>query len=427
MKAAYMVGIASLLMIAGCSSSDSTSETNRSESTTSLENTFKVVDTNQLTCFDSTGVEISCTGSGQDGAYQHNMPSYLDNQDGTITDTITGLMWQQTADINGDGTISDDGDKMTQSEAQAYCSNLSLAGYDDWRLPDIKTLYSLMDFQGTDPSGFTGTDTSLLTPFVDTEFFGFDYSDGVRIIDVQYATTTFYVANDSMLFGLNLADGRIKGYGTTLRGSDKTFNVRCVRGNENYGINNFIDNGDLTISDKATNLMWSKNDNGEGVKWDDAISYCENSVLGGYTDWRLPNAKELHSIVDYSRSPDTTNSPAINALFNSTAITNEAGESDFGFYWSSTTHKTYGGDGSAAVYVSFGRAMGYENNAWADVHGAGAQRSDPKDISTVTIGGIGDDAYNQITDANGNTAITHGPQGDVLRGLNFARCVRDMD
>jgi len=77
--------------------------------------------------------------------------------------------------------------------------------------------------------------------------------------------------------------------------------------------------------------------------------------------------------------------------------------------------------------VSFGRAMGYENNAWADVHGAGAQRSDPKDISTVTIGGTGDDAYNSITDANGNSAITHGPQGDVLRGLNFTRCVRSMD
>ena len=40
---------------------------------------------------------------------------------------------------------------------------------------------------------------------------------------------------------------------------------------------------------------------------------------------------------------------------------------------------------------------------------------------------MGDDAFNVVTDANGNSAITHGPQGDVLRGLNFARCVRNTN
>lgn len=415
-----LVGIAVISILTGCGSSSIavSGEDNYVLDTSTLEDTFQIVGTNQVECFDALGVEVTCDSSGQDGGYIQNTSSYVDNADGTITDNITGLMWQKTADINGDGSITDD-DKMTYEEADEYCSDLSLAGNNDWRLPDIKTIYSIMSFTGTDPSGFTGTDTSVLTPFVDTDYFEFDYSDGNRIIDVQYATTSSYVGNTSQLFGLNLADGRIKGYELNFFGEDKTFNVRCVRGNEYYGKNNYVDNNDSTITDKATNLMWHQDDNGASIDWNGAIAYCESSELAGYTDWKLPDAKELHSIVDYSRSPDTTNSPAIDEIFNSTGIINEAGDDDFGFYWSSTTHETYSGSGAAAVYISFGRAMGYEDNTWSDVHGAGAQRSDPKDISTVVIGGTGDDAYNSIIDENGNSAITHGPQGDVLRGLNL--------
>ena len=431
-KELLSLAVATLLL--GCGSSDSSisADTTSNESdgvvtsVTTQVDKFSVVDTNQVKCFDSMGAITTCANSGQDAEYSKNAPSYTDNADETITDNVTSLTWQKTADINGNGSITDD-DKMTQAVAESYCSILELGGHSDWRLPDIKTIYSIMDFSGTDPSGFTGTDTSGLTPFVDTNYFGFDYSDGARIIDVQYATTSFYVANTSMLFGLNLADGRIKGYGLTLFGQDKTFNVRCVRGEEEYGKNNYTDNNDSTITDNATNLMWQQNDNAVAVNWDGTISYCENLALAGHDDWKLPDAKELHSVVDYSRSPDTTSSPAINAIFNSTGITNEAGTSDFGAYWSSTTHETFDNNGSFAVYVSFGRAMGYENSAWSDVHGAGAQRSDPKDISLVTAGGAGDDAYNVVTDANGNSAITHGPQGDVLRGLNFARCVRNTN
>ena len=96
----------------------------------------------------------------------------------------------------------------------------------------------------------------------------------------------------------------------------------------------------------------------------------------GHGDWRLPSAKELQSIVDYRRSPDTTRSAAIDPLFTCTQITNEAGQADYPFYWTATTHGT--AIGRAAVYVSFGRALGYMGQEWQDVHGAGAQRSDPK-------------------------------------------------
>ncbi|MEA2029129.1 MAG: DUF1566 domain-containing protein [Campylobacterota bacterium] len=380
--------------------------------------TYPVVDTNQLNCYSSSGSSVSCSSSGQDGAYSANQPSYTNNGDGTVTDNVTSLVWQQSPDTTGDGVI-DASDKLTQSAAVSYCANLTLGGQSDWRLPDIKTLYSLMDFSGEDPSGYSGTDTSTLEPFIDDATFFFGYGDtdaGERVIDAQWATMSIYVYTvmngSEAMFGLNLADGRIKGYPT----SNKNYYVQCVRGNESYAQNSLVDNGNETISDSATGLMWQKSDNGNSVDWDSAISYCENLSLANHSDWRLPNAKELHSIVDYTRSPDTTASAALSSLFSVTAITNEEGVRDYGFYWSSTTHKNMQ-NGANGVYVSFGRALGYMNNTWMDVHGAGAQRSDPKDVDSLNTNQGG------YTIVDG--AITHGPQGDVVRGKNLVRCVRD--
>ena len=97
-------------------------------------------------------------------------------------------------------------------------------------------------------------------------------------------------------------------------------------------------------------------------------------------------------------------------LFNVTAITNEAGQTDYPAYWSSTTHANWTtNSGTFGVYVAFGRAMGYMNDTWIDVHGAGAQRSDPKS---------GDPA---------DWPTGHGPQGDAIRIYNYVRLVRDAD
>jgi len=69
---------------------------------------------------------------------------YTDNNDGTVTDAGTGLMWQKaTADTDGDGDI-DESDKLTWTKALSYCENLTLGGHSDWRLPDIKELESIM-------------------------------------------------------------------------------------------------------------------------------------------------------------------------------------------------------------------------------------------------------------------------------------------
>ena len=121
-------------------------------------------------------------------------------------------------------------------------------------------------------------------------------------------------------------DGRIKGY-PTLTG--KTYYAYYCRGNTAYGVNDFLDNGKGTITDAATGLMWAQADSGVGMDWQAALAYAETNVLAGYADWRLPNAKELQSIVDYSRSPGATSSAALDPLFSATPIVNMAGEADY--------------------------------------------------------------------------------------------------
>ncbi len=375
--------------------------------------TYTIVGTNQSLYFDNfQEIGTPSVGEafyGQDANYGGLAQNYQDNEDGTITDLNTGLMWQQ-----------DPGEKLTYDDAVKGVEAFELAGYTDWRLPNIKELYSLMQFNGTDPSEYDASTTEGIVPFINDEYFIFNYGnpdDGDRLIDSQYATTSIDVGDSNfgggnLMFGVNFADGRIKGYPTGPKpgsSTGKLFCVMYVRGNVEYAKNDFVDHEDGTISDKATGLMWMQNDNAEGLNWEDALAYAEAMEFAGYTDWRLPNAKELQSIVDYSRAPGATGSAAIDPLFNATEVTNEGGEKDYAYYWSSTTHMNHKNGGRNAVYFSFGRALGYFNNAWMDVHGAGAQRSDPK------VGNAEDYPYG------------HGPQGDAIRINNLVRLVRNIE
>ena len=381
---------------------------------------YPIVDSGQERCYDNRKeIEYPRTGKvyyGQDAQYKGNAPQYKDNGDGTVTDLITGLMWQKKP-----------GNKRTFKEAVKGASKCRTGGHKDWRLPTIKEQYSLILFSGMDPDP-RDTDTSGLQPFIDTEYFDFKYGEtnnSERIIDSQYATSTKYVhktmRGDETLFGVNFADGRIKGYPIKdPRGKgDKKYYVQYVRNNKNYGGNLFVENHDGTITDEATGLTWMKMDSGHlkagkekdgKLNWEEALEWAEDLKYAKKSDWRLPNAKELQSIVDYSRSPATTNSAAIDKMFKVSKI-KEDGKPDFPYYWTGTTHAK-GGSGSAAVYICFGKGFGWMTDRRSgkktllDVHGAGCQRSDPKsgDPSRYPHG--------------------RGPQGDVLRINNFVRCVR---
>jgi len=373
---------------------------------------YAIVDTGQVRCYsDHSEIAYPKPGQafyGQDAQYVANPPQYKDNGDGTVSDLVTGLMWQK-----------DPGEKKTFRQAVAGASKCRLGGHDDWRLPTIKELYSLILFSGTDPDP-RSTNIAQQKPFIDTDAFVFKYGDarrGERIIDSQYATCTKYVSTtmgrNPTVFGVNFADGRIKGYPIgAIRGRhEKTYYVMYVRGNPAYGRNDFHDNGDGTITDRATGLVWQEADSGKGMNWQEALAYAEGLTLAGHSDWRLPSVKELQSIVDYTRSPDTTRSAAIDPIFRVTTIRNEGGKPDAPCYWSSTTHASLT-RASTAAYVAFGRALGWMRSRRSgqytlmDVHGAGSQRSDPK---------VGDPSQ---------FPRGRGPQGDVIRIYNHVRCVR---
>ncbi len=392
-----------------------TDTTGNGGETDTTELTYKIVSTGQTKYFNNNSeINAPSVGDnfyGQDASYESLTFSYTNNGDGTITDNNTGLMWQKTPEV------------MTHTEATNKLSSFSLANHTDWRLPTVKELYSLINFSGKDVSGQDeNSDTSNFTAFIDVNYFDFEYScNGDRLIDSQYLSSTFYKSTtmngDETIFGVNFADGRIKGYPKQSKSIENDFTVMYVRGAENYGGNNFDNNDNGTITDNATDLMWMQDDNGyfdlSGMTWQEALNWAENLDYAGYSDWRLPNAKELHSIVDYTRTPDTTNSATINSLFNCSKITVADGTKNYPFYWSSTTHENEV-NGSSAVYFAFGEALGFMENRQTgilellDVHGAGAQRSDPKK---------GDpDNYSE----------GHGPQGDVVRIYNYVRLVRDV-
>ena len=375
---------------------------------------YPIVDTNETTYYSNDAIiDAPAIGEdfyGQDATYSGTQPSYTDNGDGTITDNVTGLIWQQ-----------DPGDKMDWETAVNGLDEFNeeaLGGRSDWRIPTIKELYSLVDY-----SGNTGTSSDESTPYLDTDYFAFEYGDAAgepRFIDSQMLTSTIYdsttLGGNTTVFGYNFADGRIKGYEIT-----KDFYCYHVTGSTTYGQNLYTDNGDETITDEATGLMWMQNDSGyyeagsnsDGtMDWEEALAWAEDATYAGYDDWRLPNVKELQSIVDYTKSPTTTDSPAIDDLFYCTPIINYFGDDDYGFYWSGTTHNDLSASDTeygAACYVVFGNGMGYMDGEKVDAHGSGSQRSDPKVGSR--------DDY--------PTADEDAPQGDEQRVFNMVRLVRD--
>ena len=382
----------------------------------SFAQTYRLADTGQTAFFDNRGrIAEPSPGDpfyGQDAQYTRNPPSYRDNGDGTVSDLLTGLVWQKAYFV------------LTYDEAIKKAKTFSLAGKKDWRLPSIKEVYSLALFSGVDASS---RDMSIVPPdaraFIDGVF-DFEYgANGERRIDTQILSSTKYrgstMGKQKTVFGFNAADGRIKGYPVSdpRTRSGKKFTVRFVRGKKNYDRNLFQDNGDGTISDLATGLMWAKEDSSFGMDWQSALDWVQkmnSAVHLGYGDWRLPNAKEMQSIVDYDRSPQSTNSPAISPLFSVSAISDESGNTNYPFFWTSTTHESSRG-GFDAVYICFGDAFGYFKPPGSsikpmlmDVHGAGAQRSDPKAGSTADF------------------PVGRGPQGDVIRIDNFVRIVRNI-
>lgn len=421
------------------------------ETSTPSDLTYPVIDTMQSDCYDLEGEVIECNSVlgllGQDAEYTTTEPSYTKSDDNNdydtvVTDNITGLMWEYK---NSDSQYNFD-------PAIEYCEAQTTGGYDDWRMPNLKELYSLANFNGVLDISYdedTGTfDTSSAVPYLDTDYFDFEYVNFPGPFATQNWSSSEYDINlvgghpdetesdagYAAAFGFNFADGHIKAYGT--EDDQPGLFVRCVRSDdEDYAVNNFeLDNSaddedDWIVIDNATGLMWQHSDGGETYSWAGAMAHCEALDLGDYDDWRLPDNKELQGIVDY----DATETPAIDTEYFSATFNEDYGTpgiysddgGDYGWYWTSTTIGDFPENGS---YIAFGRAYSTANGdagagfyygdledpaaalaiaTYYDFHGAGAQRSDPKDPTLVNDGtGCSDYAC------------------DEERGYNYARCVR---
>jgi len=337
---------------------------------------YPIVGTGQHSFWDNEGVEISQPMQGesfygQDAEFAQTNSVYTESSDGlTVKDEVTSLTWQKSHDTG----------IYYWAATQRIVDSLNkqnYGGYNDWRLPTIKELYSLWN-------------ASTGWPYIDTDYFTINYSNEEDLSHAIFWSSDKYtgVMGDTsentlgaeLAFGVNFGTGHIKAYNIS---AGPKHLVRAVRGNLSYGVNLFQNNGDSTISDLATGLMWQQSDSGSGMNWEQALQWVQEKNAEnylGYNDWRLPNAKELQSLVDYTHSPGATDpanvGPAIDPLFSCTGITNDGGKADYPYYWTnSSAISQANGIYDNAWYVAFGRA---EDGNGEDLHGAGAVRFDAK-------------------------------------------------
>ncbi len=232
-----------------------------------------------------------------------NLTYERDNTNEIVFDYKNNIVWQ-------DNLVEDK--HFTFNEAQEYCNNLELNNYKDWRIPSIKELESIIDYNKNTPA-IKGVFKNTLTymkivtnensvnpfPFYwsSTYSHAIDYSTVERKKDYLYSTVSY----------LNGESGNSFHY-------EKNY-IRCVS------------NLNISHEDKAKKLIWQ--DTYEvsefNLDWKEANKYCNELNLNGYNNWRLPTIKELVNIFDRTKY-----NPAINNKFKFV--------NTHGYYWSSTSY-----------------------------------------------------------------------------------------
>lgn len=256
--------------------------------------------------------------TGDDGYYTFGQDrNYIDNADGTVTDTMLNLIWQNNYSDNKGYAANSNVPSLDYNTAVEYCSNIDLAGLKSWRLPSMRELASLIDYS-----------IALPNPFIDPVFITTKANGGM------YWTGTIYAPNTTKAWFV-----RFIHYGVNRRPKSNSYSVRCVSDDSHKKVNNTIPNG-------KTDLIWQDNysDNGGRIKmasWNNAISYCNNLNALGYDDWRLPNINELVSITDIAKGtePKTGGGKerAINTSFDHSLFSYLKKSP---WFWSSTTNAT---------------------------------------------------------------------------------------
>lgn len=247
---------------------------------------------------------------GEDGDLQPGAeltdPRFVDNGDETVTDTLTGLIWTKTPLYYGGSYAVD---WMT---ALSYLQASTIAGYSDWRMPNINELQSLFDYFGK--TGIKRNDGGLFTmPYSSYYWSSTKYKKNssyiyalhpaygtFSLLSQTYYTGSYYVGNK---YGVWPVRGTCTGAVHLAKTGMDTgyYSLTDEDGDLQLGEASpeprFTDHGDGTVTDELTGLMWMKANSGTKI-WTNALnaSYVTN---GGYVDWRLPTANELRSLVNY--------------------------------------------------------------------------------------------------------------------------------
>ncbi len=255
---------------------------------------------------DTGQVTSTTTTFGEDSDYttapETRPQSFTDNGDGTITDNVTGLMWQKV-----------DAGEMTWENAINNASAQTTGGYSDWRLPNPQEIFSIFNHENNNPA-------------LNTTWFPSHPSGAAEYWWTRDAfgnsTTNVWCVNSG-----GGAGGKPKAE-TLSAGGAFRYHARYVRGAQNNLGHSYTNNGDGTITDCDTSLMWTQLP-GPATTWEGALAYAENLTAGGHNDWRLPNIKELQTLTDYSLATvsggtATNNKPCINRTMFAKTLTNVA-------------------------------------------------------------------------------------------------------
>ena len=221
---------------------------------------------------------------GEDSDFELHPPQYKDLGNGTVRDDVTGLIWQQI-----------DGGAMTWEEAATYADSLELGGDTDWRLPSPAELFRLMNHGLPDPA----MDISVF-PRSDAQYW---WTSTARIDD---ASRVWVVNAGGGLGAHRKAEA-------SAAGGQQRIHTRCVRGTLSASSQwrGFAAN---TAMDQTTGLTWQTTAAPDVLSWEQALDYANGLVLNDCDDWRLPNVKELQSIVDYGHTYPALDPMAFEAL-----------------------------------------------------------------------------------------------------------------
>ncbi|GFO60582.1 hypothetical protein GMST_29070 [Geomonas silvestris] len=285
--------------------------------------------TGQNLCYNAAGSVIPCPGTGQDGELQAGTPwptpRFTDNLNGTVTDNLTGLVWlkdancvelQPAAGITWSAAL---GAANTLRSGRCGLSDASAAG--EWRLPNVNELESLIDlsqYYHPLPPGnpFLNvqwgywTSTTLAAFPGNAEWVAFD-NGGARG-SVKSNLSYLWPVRGS---GVNIArtgetscwdgSGAVIPCAGTGQDADKRAGVA-------WPVPRFVDAGIGTVADRLTGLIWMKNADcfGSTASQDAALSEVKTVASGvcgvqdgsRRGDWRLPNRKELRSLLNYSQA-----------------------------------------------------------------------------------------------------------------------------